>query len=515
MFNFQHLFITEVHARTGRGESASTGRGGGGRSGGCGCTGDNNHGGNVGGWGETSGSRSTQGGSYSGGYGGGGSTPFLYVQKGGGYQMENDVMFGYPSTLRPDEATGRRLYERGKIGSDQYVIREGVEVEGDTIRMQIREIEPEESFIDSLSLEAVAIPVDHELFVSDDMSILHSFEKKAVLESKGVKEQKIRINGNTEESLAANIDSALDGEHIEGKMLQVGESIEITATVADRSKPLHLLLYSRYRDWTGGIMGDLEQKSFSEAVRIRWQKAINARKLNKSFVKGYASMFGILAAIAVLAVAFPFYSGNRQNVSTGNTGAMFAIPHALADYPHSGRSLVIEYRKNGKYIKTGLIQPRYYRAAPHTVSIPKEAIDENGETRIRISATKRHEVVAATLIAADAEEVAYKAVMASRRITLQRDGKDYREILSRKHSGNYLRLRPTDVVDLEFDATGMEKVQKDGMNISCLLSIGGFYIPLTSETRRKLGKNWIGKLQPEDREVLKGLYSLGEYPVRV
>ncbi|KKT79335.1 MAG: hypothetical protein UW75_C0016G0001, partial [Parcubacteria group bacterium GW2011_GWF2_44_8] len=98
------------------------------------------------------------GGSAGGGFGGGGSTPFLSVWDGKRYKFENDILFGKPTSRFDTKALGQSVYEKGGVVGDIYKIQNTVVPKGGYLSFQIREIEPEESYVDYLSLVKVAHP---------------------------------------------------------------------------------------------------------------------------------------------------------------------------------------------------------------------------------------------------------------------------------------------------------------------------------------------------------------------
>src|SRR3989344_1815332 len=171
------------------------------------------------------------GGSAGGGVGGGGgSTPFLSVWDGKRYKFENDILFGKPTSRFDSKALGQSAYEKGGVVGDIYKIQNTVVPKGGYLSFQIREIEPEESYVDYLSLVKVAHPTNGTLITSSN--------------NKNLSERILNIENTT-----------LEHE------MQTGDSFTLKAKVRDIENPLYFVLGSLYRDWTMGEIESLNELS--------------------------------------------------------------------------------------------------------------------------------------------------------------------------------------------------------------------------------------------------------------
>lgn len=188
-----------------------------------------------------------------GGGGGGGSTPFLKTWNGKKFVYENDFLFGKPRSFFRNLQEGIKAYESGEITPDLYKIQNNIKLRNGNFVAQIKEIEPEESYIDHLSLSRVVYPKNAELIIDSKFEKIHVFEKKALERLEGVISQGVTLNGENVSSVVGNTKNIWKkmGDD-DGYMLHAGEYIEIEGKVKDRNQNAYLLLRAHYRDWTAG-----------------------------------------------------------------------------------------------------------------------------------------------------------------------------------------------------------------------------------------------------------------------
>src|SRR3990167_6921255 len=220
---------------------------------------------------------------------GGGSTPFLTVWDGQRYKFENDILFGKPTSRFNSEALGRSTYEKGGIVGDLYKIQNKVVPKNGFLSFQIREIEPEESYVDFLSLVKVAHPTKGTLITSSDFKDFLVFDTSELNEQAGV--DSAQIISSNKNNLSKQIGSFENIEH-EHEM-QTGDSFTLKAKVRDIENPLYFVLGSLYRDWAMGEIESLNDISNFAIIRSKLKEVLTESKTVKSFVSGTASLVNL------------------------------------------------------------------------------------------------------------------------------------------------------------------------------------------------------------------------------
>ena len=452
-----------------------------------------------------------------GGGGGGGSTPFLCTWDGNKFQFENDILFGKPTSLFQTAEEGRFAYENSHIEGDLYRIQNTIQQKGGTLAFQIKEVEPEESFFDHLSLLHVKYPKNGELFVDSTYKRFWIFEKGAIRKKDGVTQQTIFDHNRND--ITNRIGSVLNGswhhEDTNVHTMEEDETIEIKGVVADRSRPLFLFLGSHYRDWT---LGEIFDASNQNTIKTKIRSTFSTHFSTGAFSRGAVRIVGLLFLLGVVSVIgaanhiFRFSSPEvtSKNYDLGNLAAILGTKEARADAPGNGRSLIVEYWNENVFQKVDVVYPRYCHSNVEVVAIPTEAIQESGEVIVRVRATKRHNVTAAFLAAPQKHLSSKVDTLKVSRAFHHRTQQDYANILNQKNSKEYLHTIPADVVDVEFNMSPSRKNSASSQQEAYLIRAGGYYTPASEETQRLAG-DWVAKLDPEAREWLKEMYSLKDY----
>jgi len=446
-----------------------------------------------------------------------GSTPFIYTWNGESFQLENDFLLGEPTTFYKDPVAGRKAYEEGKTGPDLYHIRNPFSLKNGKIAFQIKEIEAEESFIDYISLTRVVYPRTGKLVVDSRHNTFHIFSKRELSRREGVVQQDIFIKGEKAPVTLGNLTRLADDSASEdkGHMLEIGDTIEINGKVGKTKAPLFLLLGSRYRDWTA------EKTSKFDAT-----KSVNGR-LSPFFKKESVLSvrgFGQMTLLLLLGAAVWAFGVAGKLVRSDHEGGpdirmlkdSFGIQMVQADDPSGGGcSLLIESYwdwDEGAFQLSETIHPRHSQYSVDAVSLPSKAISATGEVRIRITATKRHYVNVISLFAPRTQMSFETENLAANKVFHQRLKKDYSKVTEAKHSGEYLHTIPSDIVDVEFEQPSRRAIHSDEQDAH-LVHATGFYTSLSEEGREKAG-NWVERLDPKERELLKDMYPLEEYHKR-
>lgn len=445
-----------------------------------------------------------------GGAGGGGSasTPFLCTWNGTDFQFENDILFGKPSSLFATEEAGRSAYEQGSITGDLYKINNSMVPKGDHIAFQIKEVEPEESFIDHLSLLHVTYPKNGELIVHSNFEDFLVFDKASLEKKEGIKSQKTQDqNGADLSEKFAILGKTQDEDSLH--VMQTGDVLGITGKVENRNSPLYLLMGSHYRDWT---LGDILENGNTSLVKDRIINVISESHSVHAFASGAVKVVGLailLGAVWIFGSVQSIFSfGNADNGSNATKlASTFGVQSARADVPWY-RSLVVEYLDAGVYHEIDVIQPRYYQKTLEAILIPSQAVQESGEVTLRVRATKKHHVTDLALVAPKSLLPFQVTTIGVSKAFHRREKRDYSKILNEKSSKTYLHTIPADVVDIEFGP--IAEVPKSEKSEAYLMRAHGFYTPISDESQRIVG-DWVPKLDPEAREWLGKMYALKDY----
>jgi len=444
---------------------------------------------------------------------GGPSTPFLATWNGERFELENDFLFGKPSSHFRTPEEGRSAYEAGLFAGDLYRIQNTFTRKEGQLSFQIREIEPEESFIDHLRLLRVVYPQKSELFVDSRFQKVFALEVDAIENHEGVVSQKITTGSGIE--LPAYL-SSLTNNPNDGHVMDTGDVLNIDAEVESSGEGIILLLDSHYRDWSLGeiFMGDSAAKSkkVMEAIRSTY---VSTWSTEGSYMQGGLRIVGLALVLALLWTSSLATSAVRHLRSPGADRAAvsdtlitaFGTPNAYADdSPDDSRSLVVEYRTaHGGYEMVDVIEPRYYQPSTAAVLVPQEALGVGNRVSLRIRATKRHKVRGVVLVAPRALLPVKKEALKVTRAWHQRHAKDYTEILNENQSGEYLHTVPADVVDISFTPP---KNSTDGsMQEAYLIESSGFYSDLSEAGEMEAG-DWLKRLEPSDYAWLQDMHAL-------
>lgn len=454
------------------------------------------------------------------------STPFLSVWNGERYVHENDFLFGKPNTAFSTYAQGIHAYKEG-IGGDTYLLGDSLKPDEEgNLKMQIREIEPEESFIDHFSIHALDLKENEHVIVDGNLEQAYLFDTDDVTHYTHSITHIINKTKTVKEGIASY--TSILPQNIADITLEAEDELvlSIARDSLDRSRDLFLLVESHYRDWT---LGDDVPFSFFEKTLIKTTATARNTVLAGS---GLA-----LAAAALLGAVLPDNFVSRFFGTTAHADVPIVNPPPPPPPPHcswngpggmgeyenyqlcqnsnrpgnrNDRSLVVSAgtRASQSYLQT--LFPRYVKASQEVVRIPKDIIDSATENiEIRIKATKRHKVRSALLFSATPKPL--KTIpLTITKATHRRDKKDYATSLAEKnHSfprhtasvAGFVHTIPGDVVDVEVK----DVPRVEGTNRRYLLKANGFYTRMSLGTRYTIGSRWLSKLQKEDRALIRRL----------
>lgn len=412
------------------------------------------------------------------------STPFLAVWSGKKYVHENDFLFGKPNTVFTNYKIGLKNYQAG-IGGDTYLLSSALQADKNgLLKMQIRELEPEESYIDKFEIGALDLK-EHEHFVVDG-----NLEDSYVFDT-----QKTKIMSREMHHYHSKADTftSVEGAYTDlvpkegqGITMQTNDELIIRVPKAqlDPTQDTFVLVDSHYRDWSLG-----NQVPFSRLENFMIQ-SISLGRSSTTALAGVA----LLASVAFVGI-------NKSESST--LAKLLSVPHSYAEYVVGSptRSLVISAGDSFGQTYLQTLFPRYVRAAQEVVRVPREVIArlQDDFLTLRIKATKKHKVRTAFVFqgAASAPEVKTLPVQ---QVINSKTGTDHTEQIKEKNSV-FLHTIPGDVLDVVIQ--DLPKVANTTRRY--VLRANGFYTRLSAKTSSKIGTDWLESLAHEDRNLLKDL----------
>jgi hypothetical protein len=407
------------------------------------------------------------------------STPFLTVWDGTQYVFENDFLFGKPNTAFNTYDQAIAAYQAG-IGGDTYVLKNIPHAEDGVIKMQIKEIEPEESFIDSFGITAVDVPSTYYAVADGNLTDLHVFDTNAVQQI----EQQMHVY-TARTGIFAKVAGAYQtlGGTQEGKdiTLHTGDELLITTPInKEYDTDLWLLVDAHFRDWTLG-----NQVPFSALEQFQIQMRTLATAVPTLALGAVLATLGASSAQADTPYSQSTYSGYVQSA-------------------YAPKSLVVtaEVGTHATYLQT--LFPRYVQASQEVVRIPKEIVKLalGSVLTLRIKATKKHKVRAAFLFAADTQsDASYtKTPLAITQMEHARTKTDVaQQVQVQDHS--FVHTIPGDTISV----TLQDAPQEQGTQRFYVLNATGFYTRISERTKKETQGGWYGHLDKEGRRLLKNL----------
>lgn len=414
------------------------------------------------------------------------STPFLAVWNGEKYLHENDFLFGKPNTVFANYNVGLKSYRKG-VGGDTYLLSEQIKSDTDGIlKIQIRELEPEESYIDKFEIGALDLK-ENEHFVVDgnleDGYVFDTLEAKVVAGEMHHYHSKADVFTSVEGAYTSLVPK--EGQSI---TMQTGDELIIRVPKAqlDPSRDTFILVDSHYRDWSLG-----NQVPFSRLERFM----IQSIALGRNSVTSIAGVV-MLASIAFIGI---------NKTDSDALAKLISVPNSYADYvvgdPYSNRSLVIFGGDSFGQTYLQTLFPRYVQATQEVVRIPREVLAKLKDDflTLRIKATKKHKVRAAFVFQGVASTPEVKTLSIQKVVNSKTDI-DYTEQVKEKNNV-FLHTIPGDVLDVVIqDIPKVVDVTR-----RYVLRANGFYTRMSNKTASKIGNNWLERLAPEDRDLLKEL----------
>ena len=439
------------------------------------------------------------------------SCPFLLTWDGEEYQHDNDFLLAKPTSLFGSYELGVKAYQAG-ISGDTYLLKNNLVPDQDgNLKLQIRELEPEESYIDKFTLCAVDLQPTERLVVDGNLVDSYVFDTSQVR----VPEQNLshfhkKLGSFTQET---NAYSGLVASGDKDITLQTGDELVVRVPRARLSdnQDYFLLVDSHYRDWTLG-----NQVPFSTLERFKIGSLALGKKLTTT-TAALAVFLGVmqvppldseqLKKVLSLPYAYadtPHTPGGNGGYSQGSYGGGGKYGGAGGKYGSGGadgKSLVVSAGDDIKQTYLQTLFPRYVQSSQEVVRIPKRVIKASrGDfLAVRIKATKKHKVRTALVFAGEPKDSNYQPLK-TLSAKHSRTSNDYAASLESK-TQTFMHTIPGDVVDLKIKDIPRRK----GVTRLYVLKADGFYTKLSPKVRNHIGKNWLSRLDTKDRQLLSTL----------
>ena len=415
------------------------------------------------------------------------STPFLKVWNGKEFIYENDFLFGKPGTAFFTKKQGLQAYQKG-MGGDTYLLSDALRPDNGKLKLQIREIEPEESYIDSFSLYACDVKPHERLVVDGNLTDAYLFDRET-------------INDNCEHAIyyyhhktgvfrRVSTTADADGRIRFAKeyVLEKDDALIVRVSLKDAELvgEKYLLVESYDRDWS---LGGQVPFTLLEEMGI---KIAEWREHSVQSLVGVGILIGSLIGLNGVS------STDKETLASYLTA-----PKAHADHVvPTTKSLVCSVRVGSKYKHLQTLFPRYIQSTEEVIPVSDDILALSNSVTFAIKATKKHTVRSARFFTAKSRRPELTPLTITKAVR-HRNQEDLRENLSKK-DGNFTHTRPGDVIDLEIlDNSAVP----EGHARKYVLKAHGFYTQLSAETSKVIGDGWVEALEAEDRSLLRGLRS--------
>jgi hypothetical protein len=309
------------------------------------------------------------------------STPFLVLRdKAGEWQLANDVLLSHPHTFMPDFSKGLQALQQGSIVTDNYVIPKEQLVYDplQKLRFKVREIEQEETYLASIRVKLVKSLPNY------SCKIYNNWRRDALYAS-GVEMAPLKFTYVLKHQ---SHEVATDVKLSNSLRLPANAVMEILikASEVNAKQTLDMYLTSSFRDWT--LERVSSYKDITESKNIALYKTTPLRRIQKVLTIGVLSLFTFLTGL---------FSPTSQSDDVASTQDFLLKYNSLqvseASLPHN--SLVCEYfdRTINNFRHFATVTPRMFGGHTEVAQLDlSNARDSNGDVRLRITATRQHEL---------------------------------------------------------------------------------------------------------------------------
>lgn len=434
------------------------------------------------------------------------STPYLYIKKRGEYEMQNDVMIGYPTTAVATRERGEEKYRMKMLGNDVYpIMRDGLDLDAaGRANFQLREIEAEESYIYRLRMHAYKVPAQHRVLQSWDHFKLISYDpnNRAPLQSKVVLNDTIDCS----HKLQSDPQKTVDQERDTSLRLYTGDVLSFNVS---REQGNHLVISAFWRDWgVSDLADDIHglQKSVKSPFSFTESLVKNVRKTAAKMV-----MF-----LTILAGSFYGSSHTQRGDDDSRDKDELLAFIKKANLAHAdmvssptcggdgdrGKSLHVSYRhpEHGEWVFVATVQPRAYMPHEVYVLLQDMAYNEEGVAQVKIEATKGHYVKSIAVLNSSTTSELVPVETSALEASHLRDQTILGEFSTNSEADqkNPIHLIAGDVLDLK-TAPLPEDVNYVAVDVL------GYYTPL-SEGSEKLVSGWEDRIGTREKALIESIY---------
>ena len=414
--------------------------------------------------------------------------------------MDNDIMFGKPSSQFRDLEAGIKSYKAGLVKSDLYLVQKPVSVDKHgQVNLQIKEIEPEVSAVFDVSLRRIAVKAGDEIFVTSDFSGCVKIDKSI---SDKIKQPKVIFRSKFDVTPRREFTLDKDGK-FEPVLLNTGDSFEL-AFQTDSLDDHYLILESWYRDW---VLGSVYSYEASEHFILSpYRRTI--KSAGKGVLVGLFTLF--MSYLGLPSLGAKYDDQNVRDTVASSFGLRLNV--ARADTPPSctnstncttPKSLELAYKDETGENTFEVVEPRYARPYAVAIKLPKEAL-VRGVASLKVTATKKHKVSALRIVKAERISDADFENMQLIKAFHHREKKDYATTLS-VHSDSYLKTYPSDVISLSFTEAESSLTPDKENEYKYVLNVGGVYTAASKKDQAVVG-DWVPKLDSEAKTFIADVY---------
>lgn len=390
--------------------------------------------------------------------GGGGLTcPFVAYFDGKKFQIENDFLcgkFSYYFLSKMSRLDLLKFYHTPQK-------RDG------KLTFQLQENEAEESFINHLKFIRVAHSKNSEVIVDSGFDKFHVIERASL--EKITSAQEVLVNGVKDILGRFNDQNKFfeNGFESDSLILNKNDRLEFVFSGLKRDAEPVLIVKSTFRDFMMGEIGETKKIS----------------PLTSLFYSPTVFRVGLLFMTALY-----FVFGRK-------TSGWPAFLPIIFGTESPGHSIILSYQgKTGNFRRVAINKPRAWNFNSEAITLPKEAIMEDGTMHIKAEFTKRHKLAFAGVLQGEIDLPYSSEELHVRSAKSSRLG-DVLELISEKNNKS-LHLIPGDAVEIEIEdpKVSLNKSEKE----TYLMQSFGVYTPLSSKYK-KIAGDWLKKIPAEVR----------------